>query len=277
MRNFPRGGIIGKTVNFIRDLLSLRISLYAANASFFIILSSFPLLILLLGLVRYTGMPIQTVLEVMDGFLPDALTGAAEHLVISTYYSSTGALVSLSALTALWSASRGIHGLLTGLNAVYGAEEDRGYFHVRWISMLYTFGFLLVLLLTLILHVFGQSLMDAMAGSSSPLLRWLTAILDLRRLLLPVVQTALFAAMFVVLPNCKNTLKESLPGALLAAFGWLIFSDLYSVYVTYFSGYASTFGSVYAVALSMLWIYCCICILFYGGVLNHRLTKMHNA
>lgn len=277
MREFPSGGIVGKTVNFIRNLLSLRISLYAANASFFIVLSSFPLLILLLGLVRYTGMPIQTVLEVMDGFLPDALTGAAEHLVVSTYYSSTGALVSLSALTALWSASRGIHGLLTGLNAIYGTEEDRGYFHVRWISMLYTFGFLLVLLLTLILHVFGQSLMDAMAGSSSPLLRRLTTILDLRRLLLPAVQTALFAAMFVVLPNCKNTLKESLPGALLAAFGWLIFSDLYSVYVTYFSGYASTFGSVYAVALSMLWIYCCICILFYGGVLNHRLTKMHNA
>ena len=83
--------------------------------------------------------------------------------------------------------------------------------------------------------------------------------------------------MFVVLPNCKNTLKDSLPGALLAAFGWLVFSDLYSVYVTYFSGYASTFGSVYAVALSMLWLYFCICILFYGGVLNHRLTKMHHA
>ena len=276
MRDFPKGGIIGKAVNFVRNLLSLRISLYAANASFFIILSSFPLLILLLGLVRYAGMPIQTVLEVMGGFLPDALIGAAEHLVVSAYYRFSGALVSLSALTALWSASRGIHGLLTGLNAVYGATESRGYFHIRWISMLYTFGFLLVLLLTLFLHVFGQSLMDAMAGSASPLLRWLTAILDLRRLLLPAVQTALFAAMFVVLPNCKNTLKESLPGALLAAFGWLIFSDLYSIYVTYFSGYASTFGSVYAVALSMLWIYCCICILFYGGVLNQRLSNIHD-
>ena len=108
MREFPRGGIIGKAVNLLRTLVNLRISLYAANASFFIKLSSFPLLILLLGLVRYTGMPIQTVLEVLDGFLPDALTGAAQHLVVSTYRSSTGALVSLSALTALWSASRGV-------------------------------------------------------------------------------------------------------------------------------------------------------------------------
>ena len=135
----------------------------------------------------------------------------------------------------------------------------------------------MVLLLTLILHVFGQSLMDTMAGSPSPLLRRLTGILDLRRLLLPVVQTALFAAMFTVLPNCKNTVKESLPGALLAAFGWLIFSDLYSIYVTYFSGYASVFGSVYAIALSMLWLYCCICILFYGGVLNHWLASKKSA
>ena len=39
-----------------------------------------------------------------------------------------------------------------------------------------------------------------------------------------------------------------------------------------FSGYANIFGSVYAVALSMLWLYFCISIVFYGDALNHYLT-----
>ena len=75
----------------------------------------------------------------------------------------------------------------------------------------------------------------------------------------------------MVLPNRRNRFADSLPGALLASIGWLVFSDLYSIYVEHFSNYANLYGSVYAVALSMLWLYCCISIVFYGGALNRYL------
>ena len=86
-------------------------------------------------------------------------------------------------------------------------------------------------------------------------------------------ETGLFTAMYTVLPNRKNRFFAGVPGALLASVGWLVFSNLYSVYVEKVSGYASLFGSVYGVVLSMLWLYFCICILFYGGALNHWLEK----
>ena len=63
------------------------------------------------------------------------------------------------------------------------------------------------------------------------------------------------------------------PGALLASLGWLVFSNLYSIYVRNFSGYANIYGSVYAVALSMLWLYFCVMILLYGGLLNRVLAE----
>ena len=77
--------------------------------------------------------------------------------------------------------------------------------------------------------------------------------------------------MYMVLPNQKNRFWDSLPGALLASSGWLVFSDLYSIYVEHFSNYSNIYGSVYAVALSMLWLYCCLSIVFYGGALNKLL------
>ena len=78
--------------------------------------------------------------------------------------------------------------------------------------------------------------------------------------------------MFMALPNETYRFSQVFPGAVFAAVGWLTFSRLYSFYVENFSGYANVYGSVYAVALSMLWLYCCLSILFYGGVLNQYLA-----
>jgi membrane protein len=198
---------------------------------------------------------------------------SARQLILSTYFNTSGAAVSLSALAALWSASRGIYGIMTGLNAIYGAKESRGYFHTRWLSVVYTFVFLLMLLVTLTLNVMGSSFFQALSPAESDLLSFLDEVVDLRFFLILLMQTAVFAAMFTFLPNRKIRLRESLPGALLASSGWLIFSDLYSIYVRRSSVLSNAYGSVYAVALSMLWLYCCICIVFYGGVLNRLLIE----
>jgi membrane protein len=243
----------------------LHVPLYAANAGFFIVLAVFPALVLILSLLRYTGLQVSALVEVLGNILPGALMDTAEELVVNTYANSSGALVGLSGVTALWSASRGVYGVLMGLNAIYGVQEDRGYWYTRFISVAYTFGLLLVLLLTLILNIFGEGLMK--------LLPVLSGVINLRIFLLLILQTGLFTAIFMVLPNRKNSFSDSFPGAVLASLGWLIFTELFSVYVAHFRGYANIYGSVYAVALSMLWLYFCLLILFYGGALNRLLMN----
>lgn len=250
-----------------------KIGIHAAGAGYFIVLSVFPLLVLVLALLRYTGLQVETLTDLVSGFLPEALIPAAKKLIVSTYRNTSGAVVSLSALTGLWSASRGVYGLLTGLNAIYQVPENRGYFRTRFISMFYTFLFLLMLLVTLLLNVFGATLLQMLPLNNITLLQFLWDIVDFRFLVMLLLQTGLFSAMFMALPNKRNTFRQSLPGALLASVGWLVFSDLYSIYVANFSGYANVYGSVYAVALSMLWLYFCLSIVFYGGALNHYLAQ----
>lgn len=256
-----------------RRIGRLRISVYAANACYFIMLAVFPTLMLVLSMLRYTGMDVNYLTSMLDGVIPNALLTGAKRLILNTYYSSTGVLVSLSAVTALWASSRGIYGILTGLNNIYGVEEARGYVYTRLISVVYTFGFLVVLILTLGLHVFGTELIGLIPQKAGTLLSFFTSVVDLRFFLLLGIQTILFTALYVVLPNRRNRIGDSLPGAVLASGGWLIFTDLYSGYVNHFNGYANLYGPVYAVALSMLWLYCCISILFYGGALNAWLSR----
>lgn len=273
MKEYPRGGLIGKTVHMGKTIAQLRVPIYAANACYFIVLAVFPALLLLLGLLRYTPLAVEQFGEMFQGLLPEALLEPAEELILITYDNTSGVTLGVSAVTALWSASRGIYGVLTGLNAIYDVDEDRGYLQTRLLCVGYTFAFLLVLLLTLGLHVFGTGLLGLLQNASHPFLLFLLDLIDLRFFLLLFVQTAIFTAMFMVLPNRRNRFWDSLPGALLASLGWLVFSNIYSVYVENFAHLSNVYGSVYAVALSMLWLYCCMSIVFYGGALNKYLME----
>ncbi len=257
----------------IRWLAGVHIPQLAANAGYFMVLSVFPALLLVLSGLGYTGLSVESLLDMLSLVFPQAMMDTARRLVYSVYEGASGAVAGVSALTALWSASRGVYGLLTGLNAIYGVAEDRGYFYTRAISVLYTFAFEIVLLLTLVLHVFGNSILSFLQGLDHPAIRLLADLLDLRFVLLLVVQSLLFTLMFMILPNRRSGFWESLPGGLLSCIGWMVFSNLYSVYVTHFSGYSKLYGSVYAIAISMLWLYCCLEILFFGGALNRLLMK----
>ncbi len=271
----PEGGLIGKVYHMGKDVAQLHIPLYAANAGFFIVLSVFPILLLLLSALRYAGLRVENLVELLRSFLPSALMESAENLIYSTYQNSTGAMLGLSAFTALWSSSKGVYGILKGMNAIYDVSEDRGYIYTRGISVVYTFLMLLVIVLTLVLHVFGNTILSRLTMIDNGFLIFLIDLVDLRFALLLVVQSLIFTLIFMFLPNRRNRFWDSFPGAVLSSIGWLVFSDIYSIYVENFDHYANIYGSVYAIALSMLWLYCCLSILFFGGAVNKYLMDVN--
>ncbi|MBQ8579452.1 MAG: YihY/virulence factor BrkB family protein [Oscillospiraceae bacterium] len=263
---------IGKGRQIAAFLRPMAISLHGAYTAFFLILSLFPSLLLLLALLGRTEWGVEALLDVLQGLLPQALIPVAEALVGASRRGS-GAVLSLSALAALWSASRGMYGLLGGLKAVYGVKNAGGYWRRRFVSVAYTLTFLLVLVATLLLHVFGTAILDYLLMTTNPLLMTISRAVDLQFLLLLILQSILFAVMYALLPGRRGRLRACVPGAIGASLGWLIFSELFSVYMTHFAGYTDIFGSVYALALGMLWLYFCICILLWGAALNRWLEE----
>ena len=253
----------------LEEFADLQIPVYAANACYFLSISIFPALLLMLASLRYTALSAVDLIRLLEGILPGALMGAAESLIVSTYYNSSAGLVGVSALAALWYASRGIHGLLAGLNRIYGVREDRGWLYTRLICVGYTFVFLLLVLLTLVFQVFGQALADRLW-----LGRLLSELIDWRSVWLLLAQVLIFDLIYMVLPNRRSRFWANLPGAAVAALGWQLFSRGFSLYVErMFSRYTNIYGSVYTVALGLLWIYWCMCILLFGGLVNRILQN----
>lgn len=273
MKDFPKGGLIGKTLEGARMISAMHIPFRAAYGAYFLILSLFPALLLVLSSLRLTGLTVEDLVELVSGILPAAMVEGAEGLIYSTYRNASSAVTGLSVVTLLWSSSKGVYGLLTGLNAVYDVEEDRGYVFTRTISVVYALLFLVVLVLTLVLHVFGNTLMNLLYGIENPVVVFLVDLIDLRGIILLAVQVLLFTAIYMVLPNKRNGFWSSLPGAVFSAVGWTVFSWAYSIYVTHFTKISNIYGSVYSIAISMLWLYCCVSILFYGAALNKLLSQ----
>ena len=274
MKEFPKGGVIGKVMSAGQMIARMNIPFRAAYAAYFMIMAMFPALLLVLSSIRLTGLTVEDLMDLVSQVLPTALVDTAEGLVYNTYRNASSAVAGVSVLTLLWSSSKGIYALLTGLNAIYDVQEDRSYLYTRSISVVYALLFLVVLVLTLVLHVFGNTILDLIYGIQNPVVMFLVDLIDLHGILLITLQTLLFTGIYMVLPNKRNGFWESLPGALLAAIGWSVFSSVYSIYVTYFTKISNIYGSVYSVAVSMLWLYSCLCILFYGGALNRWLMTL---
>ena len=252
---------------------SMQIPVYAANACYFLVLAIFPMLLIVLSLVPYLPYSARDLLDLLEQVVPSALMGTVETLIVSIYYNSSGAVLSLSAIVTLWSASRGIYGILTGLNHIYGVREDRSYFYTRGISFVYTFVFIILVILTLLMQVFGPTIMSWFAWMDNPLVELINQIIDLQFVWMLIVQIAVFTAIYMVFPNRRNRFFDSLPGAAVAAVGWQALSQGFSIYVERVSA-TNIYGSLYTVALGMLWLYCCMSIILFGGGVNRLIQQM---
>ena len=274
MFHYSEDGPVGKVIRTYRQIRRMHISTYAGYASYFLVLSVFPALVLLLGLLRYTALEPEDFLEFLEGFLPRALQGVAWNLIPVVYANTSRTALSVSALAALWSAGKGIYGLMKGLNAVYAVQEHRGWLRTRLLCAVYMIFFLAVLLLTLVLHVFGNTLLQLLRHRGGALGYLSEELRGYRYFLLVTVQTLLFTVLFMYLPGRNNRFWDSLPGALFGSLGWMAVSGLFSEYVIRSHRYTSIFGPVYTLAMAMLWLYFCVNTLFYGGVLNRYLMKI---
>ncbi len=257
----------------LKWLRPMYISHHSAYTAFFLILSLFPCMLLLLGLLKYTPFGVRELLQLLEGLLPEALLPVAAVIVQASYDHSSGAMVSLSAAAALWSASRGMRGLVQGLCAVQEQPEDRGYLPSRAASMGYTLIFLLVLVAVILAQVLLQGLADYLLMTTKSPYLWLLGHLDLEFISLLLILSLLFSIMQAWLPTRRTRLRHNLPGGALAALGWLGSAELFSVYVQYFAGYTNIFGSLYGLALGMLWLYFCVSLVFYGSALNRLIFE----
>ncbi len=250
------------------------ITVYAAQASFFIVIAFFPFIMLLLTLIQMIpAVNKSDLLTIMVRITPDLLNSLVIGIIDDLYVKSPGTILSITAILALWSSARGMMGIERGLNRIYGTVKKRSYIVRRLVCSFYTLIFMVVCVLSLILLVFGTSIQKLIIHWI-PILGAITRhLISFRSLLSFTIFLTCFVGLYTIVPKKKQKPQRQLPGAVFTAVGWLVFSYTFSLYFANFSNFSYMYGSLTAIVLFMLWVYFSICILFIGAEINYFLEE----
>ena len=263
---------IKKAVKFIQgfavNLGEKHMSAYAAQAAYFIILSFIPFMLLLMTSIKYTPLTREEVINVVMQVFPESFEGFIRGIVGEVYAKYLG-VVPLSALIALWSAGKGLQALTNGFNTIYQVQETRNFLINRIRSVIYTLIFVIAIILTLILQVFGNSLQRELSDRFSFLDRLVTTIISMRLLISLSLLSLVFLMLYKFIPNRKATFRSQIPGAVLSAVCWSTFSFFFSLYVDFFSSTANMYGSMTTIVLILLWMYFCMIFVMIGAQVNY--------
>ncbi len=249
----------------LAKLRDYHISTYAASASFFIITAVIPLLVLLLFLLDHISISIEEFIDMATEILP-TIVGDLLYQYVEEFHSTEA--ISISLIILLWTASKSMLGLIDGLNAIAGVNDTRNFLFKRLICIGYTFALIIALLIHLSIRVFGHHIGTVFLSQAPEITKLFFISAYSTGLTLILLLTLLFALIYTVFPNKELRFRAQLPGALLASVGWLGFSTLFSIYINQHGNLSSLYGSLSAIIFAMLWLYCCMYILFLGAVFN---------
>jgi len=262
-----------------QEISADNIFLVSGGVAYYMLLALFPALIALVSIYGLVLNPAEVERQVggLSRVLPPQsrqLLLLELHRIVSLSSGSLGVGLVFGVLFALWSTSRGVSGLITGITIAYERQEKRGFLRFNLIALLLTVGAIAGGLVAVALVAVLPAAAQAIGAAS--VLKWLTLIL--RWPLLIGLVLAGLAVLYRYGPDRDTPEWRWLsPGALVATALWIAGSIGLSVYVSYFSSYNKTYGSLTGVVLLLTWMYLSIFVVLLGAAINGQAERQARA
>ena len=249
--------------------------LIAGGVTYAVLLALFPglaALVSLYGLILDASQ-----IEKQVGTLSDILPAETQQLLVEQLHklveASSGALgigAAVGVVLALWSASRGMSGLITALNIAYEEKERRGFFKLNLLALGLTLAQLVggIVIISLV-AVLPAALQFLDVGAAT---KWLLLVVQWP-LLIAIVMLGLGILYRYAPDREKPQWRWVSPGAVAATILWVIASIGFTLYVANFNSYDKTYGSLGGVIVLLTWLYLSALMVLLGAVINAQSEK----
>ena len=235
----------------------------AASCAFYSFLSLFPMAALAVSLVPCIGVSEAALFLFLDSIAPAGVASLLKA-ILSNVYENVFPALPISMLVLLWSSAQAISELLKGMKSMVDPQRQTGYLRRRMRAILLTMAFLLTLVLSMALLLFGARLILLLGLLYPQLIDLLKLLLWLRYLVMALLLWLLFVFLYRSIPDQHLSFRDVRIGAALAAVAWIAFTGLFSLYADRFMD-LSLYGSMAAMVLTMLWLFYCQYILLIGA------------
>jgi membrane protein len=242
-----------------------RLLAVAAGVVFYALLAIFPAITAFVSFYGLLADPatINDHLTLLSDFLPagglDIVREQINRIAGRSSELSVGFIGGL--LIALWSANAGVKAMIDALNVIEERDERRGFVRLNALSLTFTLGALMFLLVAvgavvafpLVMSAFGLS---QILDTTTWLIRW--------PVLLVLVLLAI-AMLYRFGPSGGQRRRWVTPGAVFAALAWLAGSAALSFYLSNFADYNATYGSLGAGIGLMMWMWLSTIVVLLGA------------
>ena len=176
--------------NFSSEVTKCHICAYASSAAFFMFLSLIPMLLVICSILPYTPVTEADLMTAMAQVLPKNLVPIAVSTV-SDVFDKSPAILSISAVVTIWSAGKGMLAIIRGLNAIHHSYAPYNYFFQRIRASIYTVIMVVLILVSLVVGVFGESIAKVF-GEKIPELNFLNILFSQLKILIIFILFCLF-------------------------------------------------------------------------------------
>ena len=247
---------MNRAIDVGRDLLNTvrtqQVSFLAASIAYYMFVSLLPLLLLGLAIASFVGSEAfaNEVLRAVGA----ALTPAAAGLLRGALTSATGrgGATVVSLVVMVWGSLKVFRGVDVAFSRIYGSHETG--------SFLDSIADAIVALAGIGLALVGFAIVGTLGSVVG-----VTVVLS-GLALIPILVVA-FLPLYYLFPDRKMTVREALPGTLLAAVGWTVLATGFSLYAAV-AGSFQLYGVIGGVLLLVTWFYFAGNILLVGAALN---------
>ena len=260
---------------FIEILEKDHVSESASQCAYYVILSFIPFIILLLTLIQFTEVNSQQLIEFISNIVPGNMRENITNIIREVYSKSIGT-VSISLIFTVFSADRGLFALMKELRLIYNSEknEDKSWIYLKLLSIIQTIIFIVLIALTLIIMVFGNAIIDIVKEHIRILNNYSLITQVFSRIAYILILFIAFSIMYKIMSGNNLKLRKHFKGAIFASVALNIISFIFSKYLEIFKGFSTTYGSLTALMLIMMWTYSCFYTIFIGAEINKlKLTQ----
>ncbi len=242
------------------------IALIAGGVTFYVIMALAPGVASLISVYGLLADPhqIERQVSAISGFLAPSARATIDHqlrMIVATNPRTLGLGALLGIFIALYTACRGMGGMIAALDIAYGETERRGVMRLTLTALGFVGGGVVALMLV------GAMSIVAIDASLNPVLRWVMLIAGCLALLL--FMTGLLALLYHFGPDrAAPRWRWTSPGAAVASALWAIGTLLIYVYISNFGDYNRIYGSLSAVMVFLSWLWSSIYLVLLGAEMN---------
>ena len=266
MKNWLERPNVRFCLELIQIYLEKRVSRASAQLAYYILLSIFPVLIVvsaILGMLPLSGSDLLG--DIID-VLPAAVGSLLEDYLLYVQNNQSVALISGGVIMTITASSAAFRGLMDIFGEVFGQRVREGIIGVF---------FSILLSLLLLVLIYGSLLIvllgDWLLGMIQFLLDMPVVHYSWRLIQLLVPFGLIFLSLALIYRLTARTPRHKrmvLPGALLAAVALVAATSLFSSFIGVSSRYATVYGSLASVIILMVWLFLCSNILIMGNIFN---------